>query len=131
MRKPVRIPVSAELWCVPDGLRGKVEERVYVNELAAYLNTMSGRLTRLAKKWGTPVKRQRILGADRQYYVSPHTAMRLIAYVRAEQGALMARGRDRILDVAKRKLKRERERLFASTGDVPSGAASQGTAAKE
>lgn len=108
MRKPFRAPASDELWVVPDGYR-RLDERVYLSELSAYLNCKTGRLKRLANRWGSPVRRQHILSGTGQWWVTPQTAMRMIAAVRAHQGKLIRSGRT---DVVKRALVGRQQRLL-------------------
>lgn len=73
---------------------GATKERVYLTELAAFLEHSYPALRRFAKSHG--LLKEARLGACRKgvSYVTPYGAQRLIAYARAIQGDWHLKGRD-------------------------------------
>lgn len=85
------MPVGDERLVVPprSPLR---KERIYLGDLAKYLHHNPGTLIRVAKRqgWLRKTGGSCILGNVR--YVSEYAAQRLIAYIRALQGAMYHQG---------------------------------------
>lgn len=70
------------------------EERIYLKELAKFLHHRSGVLRQFAKK--RALLHTVSLGSSKgaAEYLTPYGAMRVIAYIRALQGAEYQRGKD-------------------------------------
>jgi hypothetical protein len=89
-----RRPAQDERLLLP-GRSGHTQERVYVKELERYLDDQVRACYRFAKRqgllkwvsWGTS-------GAGGLWYVTPYGAQRVIAYIRARQGAVYLEGKD-------------------------------------
>lgn len=89
-----RRPAHDERLLLP-GRSGRTEERVYVKDLERYLDDKLCACYRFAKKqgllkwlsWGSS-------GAGGLWYVTPYGAQRVIAYIRARQGAVYLEGKD-------------------------------------
>lgn len=80
-----RRPAVDEREIIP-AWSGKPEARVYVHELAKFLNEPITVLTDYARKRGFLKRSPRHKRCPRVFHVSEYGAMRLIAYVRALQG---------------------------------------------
>lgn len=94
VRKQIRTR-AAELQLLGPGSKARKEERIYIKDLAKHLMCQSGRLKRKASGWGL-LFRGRVGTMEYADWVTPRTAMRLIAVVRAEQAEKMLKGRDPI-----------------------------------
>lgn len=70
------------------------KERVYVKEIAQFLRHRTGLIRKFAREAG--LLRKVSLGPARPgaEYVSPYGAMRIIAWVRAQQGQVYLEGKD-------------------------------------
>jgi hypothetical protein len=70
-------------------------EKVYLRELAIHLNYSVAELKLVAKRSGVRIHLDRTRKSAPLLWVTPHVACKLIAYVRAVQGALeVDKGKD-------------------------------------
>lgn len=70
------------------------EERIYLKELAKFLHHRTGVLRQFAKKRALLHKVSLGISKEPAEYLTPYGAMRVIAYIRALQGAEYLSGRD-------------------------------------
>jgi hypothetical protein len=94
-------PACDDRVLVPE-CSGPKTERIYLRDLARFLNMHAAPLMRFAKQHRLST------GVGHVSYCSPHAAARLIAYFRARQGYMYAAGRDHHRDRERRRGKQKR-----------------------
>lgn len=120
-----RRPAADEREIIP-ARSGKPEARVYVHELAAFLNEPRRVLLDYARKRGFLYRARYHSSFTATHYVSEYGAMRLIAYVRARQGEQYMGGKNtlelREADALRKRLARSKARMV----NAPDGAKREG-----